>query len=1235
MVFKPFTHLARQSIAKQLVNGYAQSVVAATQSSHASSILPIHKFGGSKAPAKVQHAFGGAHSGRAAPGKDGNGGDGLASFYAVQGQNPDENDDKKYLFSRKILWSKAQHQQQQKQLLAGPQPVPIEEAEGPRSRSGSFVSVAEEVDEAAVEYQAAADASGETDQAAAIDENVVEDALEESEAQKESSPAENALAEEPITVQYNQQLLQLRDEERYHEVTAIFNHMLAQGIPRSTNTYNLLITSLIRLGPRNVNEVVEAYKSMLREQLSPNTTTYTVLVEFLATRAIQSHTVVRHIDSDADRFNMLLPSKKALAEELRDENTLGMALELFYASTQADRVYPSFLYDTLLQACAKYGRENDMLNVFTHMENNGMIATPDAIRSMIRGFGRAGNVRCAVETYNCWIETTEAKDPEAMDARYLVYRDLIKAYMDAGDPHGAMAFLEKVIDVSRERGRIEWLAQAIVKGLIQDGDIHSAKVWASRLSIQLTQTKWLAKLMREAADKGDLHFTRVLYNAVDTNTASSAQLADLHNVIAQCQMSALALCIRQDDLELARSLWMELGNRDISAGANTTAAMAYINMLHRHKCNNEATVTLNHFTARYLNRGPYPYASPYRRADISEIVDEIIITQGIHNDLTPSQGLDMIEVAHRHGVRIGYKAARHILARFDINRVLGLSAAQWEKIMELQVSVLVSWQHLDRGLEDGDVFRFKGLLNRGIDLGVPVVGPVAELVSHGIMAINDSNLAQKWEHYVQACHSLPMTPPDSVVALPHTPISIQPAAFDESFDPYPNKVDVATSTMIDEQLGRSKTVRVPDLRRTYRQVRRHGKALHLATLANLVTATARTNSFEDFIVEIYRNAEIDTPYRENFADSRYGWCLLMDAMVAAYLNMGKRPMAEKYHHEMRRKLHCSPSANTFGLYIVSLKGSKSHDEASEAKAIFRQAIEEGVLPSSFLFNAVIGKLAKARRVDDCLYFFAQMRVMDIKPTSVTYGTMINALTRVGDEKFAVELFEEMEAVPNYKPRPAPYNSMMQFFISTRRDRAEVLKYYNMMLARQIKPTSHTYKLLIEAHATLDPPDLATAESILNSIPTPESSHHAALIHAKGCVLHDVPAAIAHFERVMSSGSILPDSTLYQSLLESLVANHQVTDTEKWVADMSRNGIALTPYIANTLIHGWAKEGNMGKAWEIYGKAARKEPSTYEAMVRACLGAGEVEKARAVAAEMGRRGYPEAVVARVEELVRGA
>src|SRR5437667_10211575 len=181
--------------------------------------------------------------------------------------------------------------------------------------------------------------------------------------------------------------------------------------------------------------------------------------------------------------------------------------------------------------------------------------------------------------------------------------------------------------------------------------------------------------------------------------------------------------------------------------------------------------------------------------------------------------------------------------------------------------------------------------------------------------------------------------------------------------------------------------------------------------------------------DILGMARHDVPLIPQYNVVKYGWTSILDAMVAACLTVGDRSLADKYHQELLH-MGAAPSANTFGLYITTLKETaKTFDEASEAVKIFHRAKSEGVEPSSFLYNALIGKLGKARRIDDCLFYFGEMRGLGIRPTSVTYGTIVNALCRVSDEKFAEELFEEMETMSNYKPRPAPYNSLMQFFLT--------------------------------------------------------------------------------------------------------------------------------------------------------------------------------------------------------------
>jgi pentatricopeptide repeat protein len=102
----------------------------------------------------------------------------------------------------------------------------------------------------------------------------------------------------------------------------------------------------------------------------------------------------------------------------------------------------------------------------------------------------------------------------------------------------------------------------------------------------------------------------------------------------------------------------------------------------------------------------------------------------------------------------------------------------------------------------------------------------------------------------------------------------------------------------------------------------------------------------------------------------------------------------------------------------------------------------------------------------------------------------------------------------------------------------------------------------------------------------------------------------------------------------MVANHRVADTEEVVQNMTQRKVEMTAYIANTLIHGWAAEGNVSKAKDIYDSIGiqKREPSTYEAMTRAFLSADDRVSASAIVQEMMSRGYPSAVAGKIIDLV---
>jgi pentatricopeptide repeat protein len=617
-----------------------------------------------------------------------------------------------------------------------------------------------------------------------------------------------------------------------------------------------------------------------------------------------------------------------------------------------------------------------------------------------------------------------------------------------------------------------------------------------------------------------------------------------------------------------------------------------------------------------------------------EVMGQFMMGRGIF--LPPRASMELMWTMIENGGLVT-PVAHHLLSGMGPEAIAQLNFDDITLLMQVQSGILLQEAEADAA----HVARFAHLLEVIASTGAPVNKTTAGLVEKALARLDRGDLQHRWYSYKHpAPESMYSAAPFAYpVQAPQTPAAL---TFEDQYDPYAattdNKGSVAITELLEKTHGRSAS-HLNEALMKFKNMRRAGRHPRFFTYAKLISAAAKEDRL-NLAHDILNLARQDVPLLPHYRIVRYGWVTILDAMVAASLTCGQRDLAARYHQDLL-DMGAAPTANTFGLYITTLKEStKTFDEATEAVKIFLRAKAEGVEPSSFLYNALIGKLGKARRIDDCLFYFSEMRNLGIRPTSVTYGTIVNALCRVSDEKFAEELFEEMESMPNYKPRPAPYHSMMQFFLTTKRDRSKVLAYYERMRAKRIEPTTHTFKLLIDTYATLEPVDMAAAEQVLEQIraagAVPEAVHYSSLIHAKGCVLHDMEGARQLFDTVLADTRIRPQACLYQALFEAMVANHQIADTEPVLADMRARGVEMTPYIANSLIHGWALVHDIEKAKAIYDSVpeSRREPSTYEAMTRAYMAVEDRAAAMTVVNEGLSRGYPAAVAGKILELVGG-
>ena len=1306
MVFKSFTHLARPSFTKALNHGYAQSVVAATQSSYASSTTPYPRSSkvGRPQTAQLHTSFQNA-SGQSTVSakadinttcvlerKDGD--PNLQGYYEALWKRQQAGEEAKewtqFQFAKRIEWnppSVVPHGKGKKQGVSTSKEDGSPHRDSlDRAYSTSAIDEIKKVEDEATEATALAkvdeavtqeinqiqqsSAAKDTFQQPAIltlqDATITLDGLGISSARSftSSTPSSienvgNASPRSTATVAtsvedteaqaFSEYIAKLHEDGLYGQIPAVFESMVVHGLKPAAKDYNALLSSAIHLPVAKdqiVSKALDIFSDMLRRKVVPDTAFYAALIELFADHALDVYHMKGTLETERTRFeglrgpnSFLLPSDEADHEILLQDDSLSKAVNIFKTSIATDqaRKFSSETYQKLVTACALYHNIDDMITTFTHMESHKVKPNALMFPPMIKAFAGNGDLNNAVECYNGYKSLAVADNAgqttiiDRNDTE--IYTAVVRAYTMCGRRDGADRFLAKIIDsyanVNEQREeKIEILQNSVVLGAFVEDRLRAfdfsgaMNIVEERTLTPPTRNQAMARICVMAADFGDS----------DLATKAFQYLLPNEPLKSTAAVSMLALQLKEGNLDAARDVWTHHIRFDHSLVAPTTSyAVALVQNGHVEEGLVQARKAFESIRTSTITRNS--------KVSISEVIDEaiqIIGTVLLDSDtiLLPSAGINLFRSMIENGGLVTPVAER-TLARLG---PMDIANMDWQDaILTLQTEAHLVGDS-DFTLDVTHTSRFAHLLKIVVDSNLPLDGHTTGLLDKamGKLSLDQPDLVKTWQNRPQASATqpyiqVPLTPQSNIVVS-------SPAPFADSHDPYAVTTDYKGSSIIAEELEtRRNSAGLNEALIKFKNIRRIGRHPRYIVYAKLISAAAKEGR-NNLIHDIVGMARADVPFLPQYPVVRHGWATILDSMVGACLTIGDRTLAERFHQEMLA-MGTTPTANTFGLYITTLKEStRTFDEASEAVSIFRRAVSEGVVPSSFLYNALIGKLGKARRIDDCLRYFTEMQDAGIRPTSVTYGTVVNALCRVSHIRLAEDLFEEMESAPNYKPRPAPYNSLMQFFLTTKRDSQKVLSYYDRMQSRDIQATMHTYKLLIDTYATLEPINMAAAEGVLHTIRAsgqrPEAVHYASLIHAKGCVLHDMEGARQTFDQALACGEIRPQACIYQALFESMVANHCVAETDHVLNGMSADRVGMTPYIANTLIHGWATENNVAKAKAIYDSVGmeKREPSTYEAMTRAFLAAQNRNAALSTVHEMLSRGYPTAVSGKILELV---
>ncbi|GAM86347.1 hypothetical protein ANO11243_043610 [Dothideomycetidae sp. 11243] len=1195
MVFpKSTVHVSRLAgtALKSFTHGYAQTVVAASQSSYASQNTPVAplasnfltRFKENPAKGSGQHAHfsSAAATGQTADGALAARNDGhdvsLVQFHEAWHKHQKSDAPREapvFQLARRIEWKPPttipEHSQEFSEDVVIDCSAPL--AEQPSNLKRSYSTSAVDNFAKAIDNEEA--------EAIAIAQ------VNESIAEEVAKNKKEALGAEPLLVNTSQQAAEVLERSsdaferhssrmahllhngHYAQIPSAFEAMLRDGVQQPPQeAYQALLASALALTEnkhQRAPRVLDIYADMIRRKVDPDADTLAVIIDTLAVRALDAVDTAASLAAKHARLGtgVTIFSLEHLELKIMSEDqTLRIALKVIDAATSPIAL-PSSTYECLIKACAAKGYTSEIIHLYNTMRNSGVTVKSSIYPTMISAFGKAGDLRNAVASYDDYRDLAIMNNSGENDIHRIdqqVYSAIIRAYGDAGRLDQGKKLL----------GRIE-------------------------LDERTTNSQSLSRDF-------------ILNHALLPFELQARNFEGVYAIVNNLSAESYALALNQIASTAANQ-----GNSDESTKAFDALVQIRADL----------TPAATSIFALFLRAG-----RPYAGERYFKVLESAPITL----ETMQMSVMRAIQLISTEQPMLGLRAARDMLLKY--------TASFAAKPHGRQIAI----ERVEEAIEAMTNAVFDG---GPYPMTVEADVSTENLIEKALVNIDRTDLSRLWNNfrYPMATRFSPNLPtPVSANYAKFSPAQAlaNPMSFDDSFDPYLANTDHKGSIVITDILEKNSArplAILNDALTKFRNIRRAGRHPRFFAYAKLIQAAAKANQLER-AKEILEMAKQDVPYLHQYRIVRHGWVAILDSMVAACITVGKRELAGTYHQDLL-DMGAAPSANTFGLYITTLKDTtKTFDEASEAVKIFLRSKAEGVEPTSFLYNALIGKLGKARRIDDCLFYFAEMRNLGVRPTSVTYGTIVNALCRVSDEKFAEEIFEEMESCTNYKPRPAPYHSLMQYFLTTKRDRCKVLAYYERMRKQNIEPTVHTFKLLIDAHATVEPVNMSAAEAVLEQMEgcglRPDAVHYASLIHAKGCVLHDLEGARALFEKVVTEGSVQLQACLYQALFEGMVANRKVIDAECLVGDMERRGIAMTPYIANALIHGWTLEKNLEKAKESFEKIGlyHREPSTYEAMVRAHLAVQDREGACAVVAEALSRGYPGAVATKIAELVGG-
>ncbi|RHZ87993.1 hypothetical protein Glove_26g174 [Diversispora epigaea] len=1054
--------------------------------------------------------------------------------------------------------------------------------------------------------------------------------------------------------EFNDQILRAKQRGLPKDVERHFEEMKRSGVRPTTFTYNLILDTIaaFRNDTNRLDKLIQYFEEMNKYNIPPNLSTFTIMIKALCKREIEVQSKVYRLKKRLNTGNESrdLNTQKTI-DNLKDEKCIEYAFKIFVQTKEKPGYYyESDLCDNVLRCLSSHGKIEEGLAVFEYMERRAIV-TGLTFGYLISMYSYAGDINSALECFEEF-KRISPNLPQKFEPM-AIYNQLMSAYIRCDKVPEAINVLENIWKETGNKAD-EWTYHYLIRDLCDYGHTKEAQIWFEKMKSSEDLPKpflliYDTLLLHYCAIDDYKNATNIYNEMIESNmTPKYTEMAGYLTLTLKHDPEGLLNLL--DDMfkynqVTDNGLTKEIIHQFVGAKKPALALSAIIKII-------ALTESLVSSPSNRLSAPPPNH-------------EEMLLSLFNHQDLSLKDAIEAKFKLFENGFRPMGNISNVIYERYIMFKQRDQLSSQLvtlenQHVYALFDNIISIWHYSDP--QDKTALFKKRTFELLADLkknGILLPYKIFTKVHHFLLEIPDNEGAERWKK--ESSESLSNNNNNNKnnnnsnnnnnnnnnkvdnVNNAESSNNSNNVSSAVNIGRQPTITEINRSTQI-AQMCKTHTIDSAALM----------KEIHLMLESDLLptpelVSQAIRNLGKGKMLkeseELY-NLAIDFFQKLDPSVSSNAIQWARNSMLISYASNNQLDKAYEIYNELFASGY-KPDANAYADLLVA-EGDRDPDEAATALKLYGEIKQYNIKPTLYFYNVLISKLGKARKYDLVWEAFKEMKGRRIQPNSITYGALITACTRVKSEERALMVLQEMENSRFFQPRIGPYNTMMQFYSWELRDREKALKYFGEIKRHQLQPSDHTYKLLIDTYATIEPYDLPLALNVLEQMKqeglAPQPTHFASLIYAYGCCQGDVQSALNIFNDMRSVHNIRPDQNAYQALFDALIANNRIGEAEEYYDVMlMQDDIKSTPYIENLFIRGYGQLGQWEGAETVFNNmvdlgdtkdrnAVAREPSTYEEMVKAYVISGQIEKAREVASILELKDFPEIVKNNIADLL---